>query len=105
MFLEKNLSLVACCIESGDAMRGFEKINPTRETSYELRIRAARDFALMPVGEQSKILLNTLRLYPQVLNDVARFVANPGSFETDFGFMAIAHSILLEHCQERNKYD
>jgi hypothetical protein len=88
MFLEKNLSLVACCIESGDAGKGLEKINPTRKISYELRIRAARDFALIPIEEQRKILLNTLRLYPQILNDVARFVTNPKSFEADFGLMA-----------------
>jgi hypothetical protein len=86
--LPRNLSLIACCIESGDSGEGFEKISSIRETSYQLRTKAASDFFKMDVASQNETILATLEAYPQVLGDIARYVRNPSTFRGDFAVIA-----------------
>ncbi|MDR2720671.1 MAG: hypothetical protein LBB15_00060 [Puniceicoccales bacterium] len=82
--LSRDLSLVAGCVGSGNTVVGKEEMSPVRETDYKVRTKAAADLVRMGSGTRNEILLNTLRRYPQILNNIAEYVRAPDTFCGDF---------------------
>jgi hypothetical protein len=86
--LAKDLSLVACCTESGNVGPGWENLSPVRETDYQVRTKAAADLVRMDSDSRNRILLNTLRTHPQMLSNLAMYARNPDTFYGDFAVVA-----------------